>query len=673
MPDTSAHATRAFDRLPLTRWWRARRPTRRAVIVAAVLALLFEMAWLAAVFVGSVVLLQTTPPTIRLRTIIVVLGLKVAVFYWRGLCHRPWRATAGSDVGRLVAASSTALVLLTAFDAVARQAPGWPPMPLSVLLLDWVFTLLIVGGVQVASRGLRRRIAPATRERERRTVHVIDASPAGKTLAAALGTMTHPDGGGYVVAGLLDDAFDRREAGAKRGVSRLWKRSPADAAPGEPPAVRGPIRDAPTWARRLRATEIVVLEGSVFGARLRSLCDACHDRGVRVKVASFTDAAATPRVRDVELADLLSRLQARLSDHDAHVHPFLHDRTVLVTGAGGSIGSEICRQLVRFEPARLLLVERSECALFAIHRELTLAHPDTAVRIEPILCDVTNAERVDRLLAEYAPQVVIHAAAFKHVPLMEAHPVEAIENNALATATLAEAADAHGVETFIALSTDKAVHPTSVMGATKLVAERFLQAFAAESPTRFTAVRFGNVIGSSGSAVPIFEEQLRRGRPITITHADVRRYFMTINEAAQLVLLAGSLPKGGTYVLEMGAPIRIVDLVGSIASVMRVPHDEVRLEFCGLRPGEKLTEELFFADERRDPTINPLVTRVTRPQRAIAEVREWLGDLKTAAADGAPAALRVLMDIVAADCGGTPGGDSVARTETDAPVAGRRV
>lgn len=235
---------------------------------------------------------------------------------------------------------------------------------------------------------------------------------------------------------------------------------------------------------------------------------------------------------------------------------------------------------------------------------------------------------------------------------MEAHPVEAIENNTLATATLAELADAHAVESFVALSTDKAVHPSSIMGASKLVAERFLQAFGESSKTRFVAVRFGNVLGSSGSAVPIFEEQLAKRLPITITHPSVRRYFMTIDEAAQLVLLAGALPgRGGTYVLEMGEPIKILDLVHSLSSVMNVHWEHVAINFCGLRPGEKLDEELFFEDEQREPTPNPLVIHVHRPARTLDEVRSWLADLKDAAASDPEAAAQTLMDIVGSDCG----------------------
>jgi len=323
----------------------------------------------------------------------------------------------------------------------------------------------------------------------------------------------------------------------------------------------------------------------------------------------------------------------------------------LITGAGGSIGSEICRQVMRFGPTKMILVERSEHALFCIQRDLSQREAAERIEMAAVLCDITNADRTERMLADQKPHVIIHAAAFKHVPLMEAHPVEAIENNALATATLAELADAYGVESFVALSTDKAVHPSSIMGASKLVAERFLQSFGETSKTRFVAVRFGNVLGSSGSAVPIFEEQITKRLPITITHPSVRRYFMTIDEAAQLVLLAGALPgRGGTYVLEMGEPIRILDLVHSLAFVMNVPQEEVDINFCGLRPGEKLDEELFFEDERRDATPNPLVIHVHRPARSLDDIRSWMADLKHAAASDPNTAAHTLMDIVSSDC-----------------------
>ena len=622
-------------------WWRARLPTREAIVVTALLALIFEGTYLAAFFVRSELLLKGSDAQAILNTIVGVVGVKLLVFYWRGFCHKPWRAARFADLNRLLRAATTCLLVFVALNYFAAFIPGWIQIPRSVLLLDWAFTLLAVGGMQAIARSLYEEIMPTTTVGNQKTVLVIDASPAGRQLAASLGELRSRQ---FFVAGLLDD--DPDTYGLHVGRAR----------------VLGPVAVAPACAQRLRASEIVVREGAIYGAKLRELCDACAEIDVRVSIAenvsdpelSVSGRPATVQpltVRDIELRDLLSRPQARLEDHDVHVYPFLHGKTVLVTGAGGSIGSEICRQLLRFAPAGIVLVERSEASLFAIHHELVQSPTLGDTRLSPVLCDIAHVDRAERLFTDHAPQIVIHAAAFKHVPLMEAHPVEAIENNALATATLAELADAHGVSTFVALSTDKAVHPSSVMGASKLVAERFLQSFGETSPTRFVAVRFGNVIGSSGSAVPIFTEQLATRRPITITHEDVRRYFMTITEAAQLVLLAGALPgRSGTFVLEMGEPIRIADLVSSLAFVMHIPPEQVRIQYCGLRPGEKLDEELFFEDERQESTSHPLVIRAVRAARPLDDVRQWLGELKNAVAGQPEAAGQTLLDIVASDC-----------------------
>ena len=622
-------------------WWRARLPTREAIVVTALLALIFEGTYLAAFFVRSELLLKGSDAQAILNTIVGVVGVKLLVFYWRGFCHKPWRAARFADLNRLLRAATTCLLVFVALNYFAAFIPGWIQIPRSVLLLDWAFTLLAVGGMQAIARSLYEEIMPTTTVGNQKTVLVIDASPAGRQLAASLGELRSRQ---FFVAGLLDD--DPDTYGLHVGRAR----------------VLGPVAVAPACAQRLRASEIVVREGAIYGAKLRELCDACAEIDVRVSIAenvsdpelSVSGRPATVQpltVRDIELRDLLSRPQARLEDHDVHVYPFLHGKTVLVTGAGGSIGSEICRQLLRFAPAGIVLVERSEASLFAIHHELVQSPTLGDTRLSPVLCDIAHVDRAERLFTDHAPQIVIHAAAFKHVPLMEAHPVEAIENNALATATLAELADAHGVSTFVALSTDKAVHPSSVMGASKLVAERFLQSFGETSPTRFVAVRFGNVIGSSGSAVPIFTEQLATRRPITITHEDVRRYFMTITEAAQLVLLAGALPgRSGTFVLEMGEPIRIADLVSSLAFVMRIPPEQVRIQYCGLRPGEKLDEELFFEDERQESTSHPLVIRAVRAARPLDDVRQWLGELKNAVAGQPEVAGQTLLDIVASDC-----------------------
>jgi FlaA1/EpsC-like NDP-sugar epimerase len=626
----------------IRRWCEARVPTRESIVVTALLVVIFEATYLGAFFLRGELLFKPSDATMILRTISLVVIVKSLVFYVRGLCHRPWRSARFSDLNNLLRASTTALLVLVAINYFGTIIPGWIQIPRSVLLMDWAFTLLGVGGMQALARSVYDELMPVTTVGNERAALVIDASEAGRQLALDLGKMRDTR---FFVAGLLDD--DPARYGQSVGRAR----------------VLGPVAMAPACAERLRVSEIIVREGAIFGAQLRSLCDACGTINVRVSIAenktaltpgsSAVAGAVNPiRVRAIDLRDLLSRPQANLADHDSRVLPLLKGKTVLVTGAGGSIGSEICRQVIRFEPSKLVMLERSEHALFSIHREIIRRADGDDIELVSVLGDITNVDRMERVFVDHQPEVVVHAAAFKHVPLMEAHPIEAIENNSLATASLAELADAHGVETFVALSTDKAVHPSSVMGASKLVAERFLQSFGTTTRTRFVAVRFGNVLGSSGSAVPIFQEQLSLGLPITITHPEVRRYFMTIDEAAQLVLLAGALPgTGGTYVLEMGESLPIIDIVHSLAFVMRVPQDKVQIEYCGLRPGEKLDEELFFEDERRDATPNPLVISVHRPARPINEVRSWLAELKSAVNTDPNTAAQILMDIVSSDCG----------------------
>jgi FlaA1/EpsC-like NDP-sugar epimerase len=642
--------TRLFEsiRARLVKWWHARMPTREAIVVTAFLAVLFEVTYLAAFFVRGELLLHSSDSKLILSTILWVVGIKLVIFYWRGFCHRPWRAARFEDLNRLLRTSVTVLlVLVTCNYFVFQRLPGFSIVPRSVLLLDWVFTLLAVGGMQALARSAYEELVPITTAGAERPVLVIDASEAGRELALAL-----PEIGSerYFVAGLLDD--DPERYGVHVGRAR----------------VLGPVSAAAACATRLRAGEVIVRQGAIYGRELRELCDACADINVRVRIAedgsgTLAMSAHSParrltvrpiKVRDIDIHDLLARPHARLDDDDPLVHQLIGDRCMMVTGAGGSVGGEICRQAIRFHPEKLVLFERSEAALFEIHRELVSRAECAHIEIVPIVGDIGNAERVAAALAAHKPAVIVHAAAFKHLPLMESHPIEAIENNTLATATLADLAAEHGVETFIALSTDKAVYPSSIMGASKLVAERYLEALSNVSKTKFVAVRFGNVLGSSGSVVPIFMELLRQGQRLMVTHPSVRRFFLTLDEAAQMVLLAGAVGhRGGIHVLEMGEPLSIVDLAGSVAFVMHVPQEHVEIEYCGLRPGEKLDEDLFFADEKREPTVSPLIFRAARPARSPAEIRRWLDALREAIAKGPKEAARKLMQLAANDSADT--------------------
>jgi len=339
----------------LQAWWRSRLPTREAIVVTAMLAVIFEFTYIAAFFVRGELLFRPSDAAMIVRTIGVIIALKLLVFYFRGLCHRPWRAARFTDLNNLLRTSTAALLVLVAFNYFSFYLPGWPQIPRSVLLLDWGLTILGVGGMQAVARSVYEELMPATAVGAQRSVLIVDASEAGRQLAHDLGRLR---GEKFFVAGLLDD--DASRYGDKVGRAR----------------VLGPVSMAPACAERLRVAEVVIREGAIFGSRLRALCDACGAIGVRVSVAENAIAAPAAgqrgprsvkpiRIRGIELRDLLSRPQANLADHDANVLPFLNGRTVLVTGAGGSIGSEICRQVLRFEPAKLVLVERSEAALFS--------------------------------------------------------------------------------------------------------------------------------------------------------------------------------------------------------------------------------------------------------------------------------------------------------------------
>ena len=317
----------------------------------------------------------------------------------------------------------------------------------------------------------------------------------------------------------------------------------------------------------------------------------------------------------------------------------------MVTGGGGSIGSEICRQVLKFRPRTLLLVERAENSLFLVEQEFRLLRAETT--IIPCICDITDRPRMEQLFREHRPDIVFHAAAHKHVPMMEYNPGEAIKNNVRGTQQLAELADEYAVQEFVMISTDKAVNPTSVMGVSKHLAERFVHAFSEVATTKFVVVRFGNVLASNGSVVPIFQEQIRRGGPITVTHPEIERFFMTIPEATQLVLQAAAMGRGGEiFVLDMGESVRIVDLARDLIRLSGLQPDDIEIVFTGLRPGEKLFEELYFADEEMQPTPHPKLFVAYHRPFALAQVRQLINELVAVAHDDTQSLRTKIKEIV---------------------------
>lgn len=364
--------------------------------------------------------------------------------------------------------------------------------------------------------------------------------------------------------------------------------------------VLGNADDLPGLVRHLLIDEVVITIAQAPRKDIRRIVECCEAIPVRVRIMPgiweiLQGNILVSSIREVEIEDLLGRDPVQLDESE--LRQFLLARTVMVTGAGGSIGSELARQVARLGPRQLLLVERAEFALFEVDREIRRQAPDLPVAA--LVADIGERRRMEEIFRRFRPQIIIHAAAHKHVPLMEENPTEAVRNNVLATATLGRLAGESGVEVFILISTDKAVRPTSIMGASKRVAELVVQSFDRRWPTRFLAVRFGNVLGSAGSVIPIFREQIRRGGPVTVTHPEMVRYFMTIPEASQLVLTAAALGRGGEiFILDMGEPVKITDLAADMITLSGLkPHEDIEIVFTGVRPGEKLAEEVGTADE----------------------------------------------------------------------------
>lgn len=543
--------------------------------------------------------------TLLWETLPVVVALKLAVFFAMGHWRYSWRHPTFSDLAALLRASTLASLVLATLDLMVSKyhIPRW------VLALDWAMTVLTIGGLRSIWRLTHEELRAWLIPKRSRKALIVGANPSGEYLARQL-----LDGQryGYLAVGFLDD--DSRRHGARLVGVR----------------VLGGTDRVVMHARHVGARDILVISGSITGQRLRELMERCKTAALNLKVIPAMDDLLSDsyqvQIRDVDINDLLRREPVELSSEK--IEQRLAGRTVMVTGAGGSIGSEICRQVLKFAPGRLLLVERAENSLFMIDREFRNLPLETEVI--PLLGDVTDSGRMEAIFAEYQPEMVFHAAAHKHVPMMEYNPGEAIKNNVLGTVRLAELAALHGVANFVLISTDKSVNPTSIMGVSKQLAERFVHAYSERAGTNFLVVRFGNVLGSAGSVVPIFQEQIRTGGPITVTHPEMERFFMTIPEASQLVLQAAAMGRGGEiFVLDMGQPVKIVDLARDLIRLSRLKPEDIEIVFTGLRPGEKMNEELYFTDEQRLPTPHPKLFVAYHRPFELAEVRRTVEELST--------------------------------------------
>lgn len=543
------------------------------------------------------------------RTLPLVAFVKVACFLVVGCQRGCWRSATLADLTKLFEALTFGSLVIIAGRQFAQTGVA---IPRSVLLIDWACSIVFICGVRGVGRIVRERYCPFFSARRPQRVLVVGSGAAAEAVVCQLASQPQL---GMKVVGLIDP--DRTSLGRTIAGVR----------------VVGRPSDLTRIASRQHLDAVLIPTPAVPAREVRALLDFCRAAEVKVQVVPQLDAiltgAISVRPRKVDIADLLARDPVRLDG--AAVGHFLDGRVVLITGAAGSIGSEICRQVLRYHPKRLLLVDHNENGLFFIERELrSLAPPGT--EIVPCVASITDAARLRVLFQAFRPEVVFHAAAHKHVPMMEANPGEAVKNNVFGTKNLVDESVRSGVESFVMVSTDKAVRPTSVMGACKRLAELYAQSQIGRSNTRMVTVRFGNVLGSNGSVVPVFLEQIRGGGPVTVTHPEMTRYFMTIREAAQLVLQSGAQGRGGEiFVLDMGDPVRIVDLARELIRLSRRPDDPVvEIVFTGLRPGEKLHERLFDEEEKLLPTPHPKiqgVEHVTYPFERILGGLERLAGL----------------------------------------------
>jgi len=567
----------------------------------------------------------------------------VAVWYW-GLERKWWRFVSLAD---LPAVGFATLAGSAAFVVVAMLAELG--VPRTVLLIEPVLSALLMIGLMITSRAIQLE-GPSFRLGlgEGRRVLIVGAGRAG---ARAAREMRENRSLRYIPVGFVDD--DRgKQGGVIQGLPVL-----------------GTVADVAEVAQQYRVEELIIAMPSARGMRMRAVVEQCRATGKRFRVLPATSDIIDGRVtvgqlREPRIEDLLQRSPVALDLKP--VRPLLEGAVVWVTGAGGSIGSELCRQIAQCKPRQLVMIDRYENNLYYLVAELAARYPE--LDTWPVVADVTDLTRMEPLIAATRPKVIFQAAACKHVPLMEDNPTEAIKNNVHATRVLAQLADYYGVERFVMISTDKAINPTSVMGASKRLAELVLQGLQPHSHTRFITVRFGNVLGSEGSCVQLFSRQIAKGGPLTVTHPEVVRYFMSVDEAVCLVLHASVLGEGGEiFLLDMGQPVRILDLAMNMIQLAGLePHVDIEIRFTGLRPGEKLYEELTTASEVAAPTTHPSIFRLReQSHRAWEGIEPHIAELERLAVDGEASKLREKIHALVPEYTPTPNGHDLGRMTVD--------
>jgi FlaA1/EpsC-like NDP-sugar epimerase len=598
--------------------------------------------------------LSVPPDQLRNAIIFALVSVpaRLAVYWMFGVYRTLWRFASIAEMelvviaaiaGSLVAAAFGAGVL-PAYDVITSR------VPLSVLFNGGVLSVLLLAAPRLLMRmGGWHSLGLGSRKHTPRNVVIAGAGAAGQMILKEI----HGNPAlGLNPVGFIDD--DPSRQGLRIGHLPIL----------------GTLQEVTKIAPKYRVEEVIIAMPTASGAVVRSIVQAAVDLGIKTRTMPslgeiLTGEVSVETLRSVEIQDLLRREPVRTDLHQ--VARLAQDRTVLVTGAGGSIGSELCRQLAVLGPSAVVLVGHGENPIFEILNELRRKHP--ALRIAPVIADIRDERRVREIFTAHRPFAVFHAAAHKHVPLMEENVVEAVTNNVLGTRNIVDAAIEHGVKHFVFISTDKAVHPTNVMGATKRVAEHVVRRAAQKYNKNFVAVRFGNVLGSRGSVVPTFVQQIQEGGPVTVTHPEMRRYFMTIPESVQLVLQAGAMGKGGeTFMLDMGEPVRVVDLARDLIRLSGlVEGQDIEIQFTGIRPGEKLYEEMFFSDELAERTEHPKVLRGRTDtidnwsERLINQL------IHSAIAGDTPENLKAMLRLIVPDFTGDPAPAEVAMPNSGIP------
>lgn len=545
-------------------------------------------------FLSYIIRFEGIPPGMYLKQFLYfflyIALARVLSFFFFSVYSIVWRYVSIVDARSILKATLPVSSILLLGRILLPEKLSLLRLPLTVIALEFMFVLMGTLGVRIARRlyyemSEREHLGKSGNNKSRKRVLLVGAGNAGNMVIKEIKQRTDL---GFQVLGFIDDDPKKFNA-IIQGIKVL-----------------GNTAQIPKFAEKLNVEEIIISIANATSKEIRRIAQLCEGSRVKVKIVPglfemLDDRIKISKIREINIDDLLGRSLVTFESHLPEVVNNYRDKRIMVTGAGGSIGSELCRQLSVLWPKELILLDKDENSIYEIDTELNAAARNCQLR--PLITNLRNYEQLDDIIGNYRPEIVFHAAAHKHVPLMECNVSEAILNNVCGTKNAAMLADKHGIDRFIFISTDKAINPTSVMGASKKLGEILIQGIAANSATRFSCVRFGNVLGSRGSVVPLFQKQIAMGGPITITHPDIRRYFMSISEAVQLIIQAGTIGnKGEIFVLDMGEPIKISDLAKDLIKLSGYDEDDIEIKYVGLRPGEKLFEEILVDEERTKAT-----------------------------------------------------------------------